>query len=1007
MRSGTPASLKAFGSTPLARRPVLALLTTAVCLAGPTFGAEGTVEAARRSELDTSVAYLADGKSINAGPGVLHIVEGVFFATDSALVHSSEIVFLGDAALTLTPPNDVEAHQLELFTGAPELAEAVFEAVLVVCDESLLGHLLDSPLDPAPEQVETARGVFTDWKTRPHRRLTGAESAILMADAGDPRFSSYLAADLHTERLGIISLTRDVTDEEEFFVGQFVPYDLTKKEERLQRRHLRRQQRRGRLLELQVEDLGQWNTWISTPLENEPQNNVIRDLHYEMDVTLNEYERTIDGTVDIEVLVQGGAVRVIDLVLYPDLRVRSVKLDGSEIPFHRKRFDLLAFLPETVEPGTTLRLTIDYGGVILNRVDPKIYVLRDPLNWYPRVAGRNPATYEVVFHRPKSYDFFASGVVVESQREKVGMIREERILTTPSRTFSFEIGEYDIETLQVGHVSVRFGFLDYYLTPTKRTLAIRDQIIAAVADSLAYYETFLGPYPHDHLEVVMVPRSASQGLSGFISLSTTLFYGSRSWNEYLGAKDRRAVVAHEVAHQWWGHVVSTSGYRDHWLDEALANYSSVSWAKTVLGKSRSFRGATSLWKPRLFDQLGDGRTIESLGPITLGHRLDSTRSDSAYYSIVYRKGAVVLNMLSEACGEDAFVKGLRAVIQKGIRNVSTEEFFRTVQDAAGCELDLFLDQYVYGTGVREVDYTYDFNDLGDGKWSVTGSAVQHEFPRYHDVLVHREEGLDVVRHYYDPPQTEIAPLAVPFRIDVIVEGSRRKKSGVDKKGISRDPFVSGKMVLYSRQFDFEIELEHQPKRMWLDYYEEVFGRFHDGTRFPMKMLFRRGQVAAARGQVDEALSLFRRALQAGYPPELQNPDETAASVWEGRIRVETARLHTDRGEYAAARRELKAIPGPYSSANWRSEERLALELRLDILEGSLAGSRALNKLKSRMNRWGSIVRGSTLTLLAIAATQTDDMKTYDTASEYAEWMGMDLSLLRETVGEETVVTGRD
>ena len=97
------------------------------------------------------------------------------------------------------------------------------------------------------------------------------------------------------------------------------------------------------------------------------------------------------------------------------------------------------------------------------------------------------------------------------------------------------------------------------------------------------------------------------------------------------------------------------------------------------------------WRAALERKIDDGRTIESLGPIVLGSRLNSSRAANGYGAIVYRKGAVVLAMLARAVGEERFLEMLRSLVDSSMGEViTTADFVSSIERMAsgqrGCSV---------------------------------------------------------------------------------------------------------------------------------------------------------------------------------------------------------------------------------------------------------------------------------------------------------------------------------
>ena len=131
------------------------------------------------------------------------------------------------------------------------------------------------------------------------------------------------------------------------------------------------------------------------------------------------------------------------------------------------------------------------------------------------------------------------------------------------------------------------------------------------------------------------------------------------------------------------------------------------------------------WRATLEQTVASGRTVESLGPIVLGNRLNSSEAGNGYRAIVYRKGAVVLAMLARAVGEENFLGMLHALVEAARgKVVTTESFIDSMERMSGLDLQGFARQYVYGTGIPLVYYDYRFelvDEAGDG-WRVVGEA---------------------------------------------------------------------------------------------------------------------------------------------------------------------------------------------------------------------------------------------------------------------------------------------
>src|SRR6185436_14560958 len=206
-----------------------------------------------------------------------------------------------------------------------------------------------------------------------------------------------------------------------------------------------------------------------------------------------------------------------------------------------------------------------------------------------------------------------------------------------------------------------------------------------------------------------------------------------------------------------------------WISEAMANYAAVLFGRNRLDwKDHWGLRPTSNWQDELLGELPDGRVIESVGPVVLGARLISSRASGAYQPIVYKKGAVILDMLARSLGQDDFPKVLRQIVKVAANaSLSTEDFLLLIERITSADLDPFARQYVYGTGLPEVFYTYRFEPAGEGKWAVKGTARQNAPYRYRYRVVKADRGgFDVARERLDQIQVESSALVVPVTISI-------------------------------------------------------------------------------------------------------------------------------------------------------------------------------------------------------------------------------------------------
>jgi Peptidase family M1 domain len=947
---------------------------------------------------------------LSAGLAKLRLETGVLIPVTPAGGRTLELVFAGEGRIELEPPDAIEAGQLDLFTGRRRLDEEIGGAVLVVGMDGAVGSLLKKPAAaPTAAQLAAAQELYGQWKKR-ERRVIGIEDRILARASGDPALAGYFAALCRSGRLGDFLYVFDPQDQEQVSLGRLVPLDATEKEKKKLLKEIARGQRNGHMTGLELEDLGTWDTWVSTALRDAqgrplPGASAFEPVSYDLDADVADSDLRLTGRARVELRPILKGARTVHLRLNRDLQVSRVTeggdagapgaravgtagtraAAGNELSFHRRGTGLTVVLPRPLAAGETLTLVVEYSGRLIEK-DWNRYALLSTLDWYPHAGAVDRARYAATFHWPKKLELVASGHRLGGGDGPDGRRWERRALDQPNLAFSFEVGRFKLQTVQAGHVKVTLAFDP---DASRFDSTVREEIAHTVADSLVYYESVFGPYPMDELAVVTVPRGFSQGTQGLVTLSDVMMGDWGLFGQLLGLSDRRAVIAHEVAHQWWGDAVGWASYRDQWISEALASYCALRYTRQRLAPNepkKSIVGLTARWRDSLTAEIADGRTVESMGPVVLGVRLVSSLSSAAYQDIVYDKGAVVLDTLAYTLGPDVFPEALRQVFKATAnQTLSTEDLLAMIGKVTSTDLSTYAERYIYGTGLPMIFYTYRFEPGSAGGFRMVGSTRQEMPPLFRYRVVRSSAGhLDVGREAVAGGGPAPALLAVPA--DVEFYDPQRPGAGRGKKA---NATVRGRFVVRGESNDFSIDVPGEPKAFFLDRHAEVFALFVDESRHPRRGLLLSARHAADRGKVEEAEALFAKALAT---EEKEDVDAWYLKKWAQRlltadIQLGRARLYLQQGRDGDAEQALDRADLPSGAAGgWAANERDVLLSWLDVRRGRF--DRAFHRLdRSRVD-----TAESTL-LLAIAAQATGRKDDLDKALKSARRKGADASLL--------------
>jgi hypothetical protein len=981
------------------------LAVLALGVGAPAAGAdpEAVLQEIRSATLQPDQGVAVRDLVLETGLATLRLDEGSLIPCTPVGARPAEMVFVGRGRLMVEPPDEIEASQLELFTEGSPLEGAFEEAVLVVARDKAADLLLEGRRGRVQDPKASGRAseIYERWKGSAERRLLNVEGALFLDAIGEPLMDGFFAAWFRSTRYKDFIYLVDPLEEEPVTLGQFVPMDISEEDRREQRRELHAEQRRGRLIGLRVEDLGDWNTWLSGMvrsadgrlLEAPP---VLEPEHYLLDVSIEPSERRISGSARIRLKSPAAGRRGLTLRLFPDLVAQGVAdASGTSLPFTRSGNEITVGLPAPTTAGEVLELRIEYAGRIVERLAYKTFRLEDTADWYPHTGKNDRATYDVTLHYPMSYDLLASGRRVETAEETRRMRRVRHVLEREAEEFTFELGNFEVWRGRAGHIELTIAFNQ--LSKEHLGKPAQEQVREVVIDALDYFEGVFGPYPLDYLTVVSAPREFSQGFLGFITLSdlqiSEWLGGSRSqWAWFLGGEDRRTLIAHEVAHQWWGNLIGWRSYRDQWISETMASYSALLYMRHRLAsQGRDVRGPLHGWRRKVLKTTRDGRTIESLGPLVLGQRLNSTFSDSAYQALVYNKGPVVLDSLARIFGEQVFVEMLGHMARGAAdRDLTTAEFIAALEKMSAADLDWFARQYIYGTGYPEAYYTFGFEKGERGGWVVKGTVKQGASYRFkYGAVAVEGGGFDVRRERVGLNRMEALKIATPF--EVLVERAEGAPRGT----------VTGRMLIHGSGHEFRIELQHEPQDFWIDRHGETLAVFVSETHRPKRAALFHALDLAAEGRVAEAEGALRRALDAPFeredPGEEEGSGESTRKVDEGllnaRIHLWLASLHTDQGRDAEAWKELEIGRSlvDHRRRGWLRAQAERVEARLRIRRGEHAA--AFKLLKADYLRHGTRDDAEGLVLLAIAARATGNTREFDRAVALATERGADVSAL--------------
>ncbi len=276
---------------------------------------------------------------------------------------------------------------------------------------------------------------------------------------------------------------------------------------------------------------------------------------------------------------------------------------------------------------------------------------------------------------------FAIGTLQEKTPLNNGRVRWSYRLDEPVVNYLVAImaGEV-VEAELAGEASVPLTLL----VPKGQSVEAAARATAPTAQMLAYFEGVLDePFPYPAYRQVFAPRYLHGGMEnpGFVVLADHL----RLHDDAEDTRRAHRVVAHELAHQWFGDLLTCLGWTELWLNEGFATYWAGRWEADAHGE------AWLAWRTHRWHR-GALRDARPVAPIATTYR----DADNAG---VYVQGASVLRMLEGHLGRDTFDEVVRTWIDRHRgQQVTSDQLRRVIRDVSGRDAGPWFDLYLHGAG---------------------------------------------------------------------------------------------------------------------------------------------------------------------------------------------------------------------------------------------------------------------------------------------------------------------
>lgn len=676
-------------------------------------------------------------------------------------------VFVGEGELSLTPPTEVEKNSLKIFTGENSITERFTRLVLRFSDKTF-DEVRKSPnatMKTGGPGASQARGHYRDNQELLRKRLRDNRELRTLLDVYSPGREGFFSAFIDGKRFNKLVFLL-----EPLGVPRAVPEEVA-------------------LLSYGETDGG---LWVAFHREEEYKKGTASSSedHRVIDITRHEIDAAIKGShltatdrLTFKNLIAG--TRVVPFELFGSLRVTRVQdAEGNDLSFIQESkdedSDFGVILPKSLEAGQTYKLAIQYDGSdALRDSGGGNFILIPRSTWYPGNANtlfaEDRAIFDMTFRYPKSLTFVGTGAPVapDSREGDLAVTKwssgqtelavagfnygrfKKKVVTDKESGYDVEFyanQEVPDELKEIQHEIERLESQGVKTMTTLRqisTTTMADSALADAQNATRIYNAFFGKLPYTRIAMTQQPApNFGQAWPTLVYMPYLAFIDSTQRSQLLGMRGGtdtfwRYVAPHEVAHQWWGHVIGWDSYRDQWMSEGFAEFSSSLYVQAIRGNDKFVDFWEDLRK-QIVDAtpLTKDRKPYTVGPVTQGYRLNSGKTGAVAQRLIYPKGAYILHMLrmmmyEQSQGGDTRFKEMMKDFVKSYFNqpVSTEDFKLIVEKHMTKDMDVqnngkmdwFFNQWVYGTQVPA--YRLEYKVTSDGVFSgkVTQSGVSDDF----------------------------------------------------------------------------------------------------------------------------------------------------------------------------------------------------------------------------------------------------------------------------------------
>ncbi len=404
---------------------------------------------------------------------------------------------------------------------------------------------------------------------------------------------------------------------------------------------------------------------------------------YDVELRIDRDQRIIGGREEIRLRCAGGRLAAIDFPLN-GIKILSVRSErGEELPTVTTNDHLEIRLPVPITHGQEASMLVEYSATQPKGVEfhtDAVYTSFHTCHWMVcRDRPDDKATFTFATTVPDGLTLVASGAPVGGQKPEGTPGRQvwRESVPSPPYLFGFAIGRFSRTVRYHGGVTLEYFAADGDGAKLTQMFADDDRMLDFFVEKAGR------PLPRAFYRQVVVEGGAAQEMTSFSVL------GRGHLDLRLTDPTEDWLVAHEMAHQFWGNLVTCADWSHFWLNEGLTTFMVAAYKEQRWGR-QAYERELGLFRARFQAAVAAKFDV----PLTFAGEYPSLRMQRA---IVYSKGALFVVRLREVMGERAFWAALGTYTRRFAGGTAvTQDFQRIFAAETNENLSKLFEEWVYG-----------------------------------------------------------------------------------------------------------------------------------------------------------------------------------------------------------------------------------------------------------------------------------------------------------------------